>query len=637
MIEKFIPYIVSFLLALAFTLVLTPIVRVLNRRFGIVDRPGERRLNKRVIPRGGGIAVYVGVVASYTLFVLASDLPPLGAVPAATFWKLIACAGFIMVVGFFDDKWSLPPLVKLLCQLVVSFLIWYWVGLGFSDIWPFLPPVVDCIITMLWLTGAMNAFNLIDGLDGLASGLAVIAVTGMAGGLFFTGQTGQITFYAAFIGGLIGFLKYNYNPASIFLGDSGSMMIGCLVASLPLCSHVQNSFLVSVGVPLLAMGVPLFDTSLAIIRRSIRRFLHAEGDGSLSSGRVMTADTDHIHHRILRSVGLNQSRAALILYGVALFAVIVGLVAAYMRSRTVGLWLAAFSVAVVVIFRDMARVEFFDMGRLLNHVARTQGAASRHIFVRLAIPISIICDVLLSSLSVFVVAWLLDIPVNDIIVRIVAPTLVAAVFVALVASRSYITVWSRAMALNYVKLFLVCVLSSIAGSVVIYYFSESCEDFIFRFGFVFAFVAFSSLLLLRVFRVVFRDFFYDLDCSRLVGRKDVSRILVYGAGLRYRAFRRELVRHTSENSRIVMGLIDDDAMLKGRYVGAVRVLGALDDVPHLINEYNIDAVVIACALSAEKLETIKERLSAYSIALHIFTFSEEILIPASDGRKENSL
>jgi UDP-GlcNAc:undecaprenyl-phosphate GlcNAc-1-phosphate transferase len=114
MIEKLIPYIVPFLLALAFTLVLTPIVRVLNRRFGIVDRPGERRLNKRVIPRGGGIAVYVGVVASYSLFVFASDLPPLGAVPAATFWKLIACAGFIMVVGFFDYKWSLPPLVKLL-------------------------------------------------------------------------------------------------------------------------------------------------------------------------------------------------------------------------------------------------------------------------------------------------------------------------------------------------------------------------------------------------------------------------------------------------------------------------------------------------------------------------------------------
>ena len=637
MIEKFLPYIVPFVLSLVSTLVLTPVVREINRRLGIVDRPGERRLNKHSIPRGGGIAVYVGVVISYSLFIFVTGLPPLGSVPQAMFWKIIACAGIIMVVGFADDKWSLPPLVKLFFQGVVSFLLWKWAGLCFSDIWPSLPPVVDCIITMLWITGAMNAFNLIDGLDGLASGLATIALVGMAGGLFFTGNTAQISFYAAFIGGLLGFLRYNYNPASVFLGDSGSMMIGCIVASLPLCAHVENSFLVSVGVPLLAMGVPIFDTVLAILRRSIRRFLYSSEGADAHAGRVMTADTDHIHHRILRSVGLNQSRAALILYAVALLAVVVGLIAAYMRSRTAGLWFAAFSIATVLIFRDMARVELFDMGKLLNNMAHTKGWKSRRLLTRIAMPLALIMDVVFLSFSVLAVALLLDVAVNDILSRVVAPVLVASVFVCLVCLRAYIIVWSRALTMDCVRLLLSCVAGSIAGSVVIYYCSEKCEKFIFRFGIVYAFVSFSMLFLFRVFRGVIRDFFYTLDCSRLAGRKDVSRVLVYGAGLRFRAFRRELVRKTTENSRVIMGIVDDDETLKGQYVGSLRVFGTFEDIPKIINEYNIDAVVIACDIGEERIQEIKESLQDLSVALYKFNLSEETIIPAVGGRKEKNI
>ena len=296
MTARILPYVVPFLGALALTLVLTPVVREVNRRLGMVDRPGGRRINRTPVPRGGGVALFLGIAVSYSLFILISGCRPFGPVPPVVFWRLLILAALSTAIGLADDKWSLPPFAKLAGQMAVGLLVWLWAGLGFSDLWPSIPAPVDCVLTVFWVVGAMNAFNLIDGLDGLASGLALIAVVGMAGGLFFVRCTAQVTFYAAVAGGLLGFLRYNYNPASVFLGDSGSMLIGYIIAVLPLCSHVQNSLLVSVGVPLLAMGVPIFDTSLAILRRALRRMLDSNPVSRRMAG-VATADSDHIHHR----------------------------------------------------------------------------------------------------------------------------------------------------------------------------------------------------------------------------------------------------------------------------------------------------------------------------------------------------
>ena len=273
MILKILPYVAVFLGALLLTLILTPIVRELNRWLGMVDKPDPRRINTVPIPRGGGLALLLGVSISYSVFLLVTGRPGFYGVSNAVFWKMSVLSFSIAFLGLADDKISLPPKLKLLGQVVCAFLVWRWAGLGFNDLWPALPRWIDCILTVFWITGAVNAFNLIDGLDGLASGIAFIATLGMAGGVFFVREPPTTLFYLAFAGGLLGFLRYNYHPASIFLGDCGSMYIGFVLATLPLSSHVPNSFLVSVGVPLLAMGVPIFDTALAILRRLIRRLI----------------------------------------------------------------------------------------------------------------------------------------------------------------------------------------------------------------------------------------------------------------------------------------------------------------------------------------------------------------------------
>lgn len=592
----------------------------------MIDKPDARRINKVPIPRGGGIALVVGVVVSYALFVLITGRSPMceAFLGAAQFWRMIALSVAIAVLGYVDDKFSLQPRLKLLGQLVVAFLVWFWAGLGFYRLWPGINPVLDCAMTVFWVVGAINAFNLIDGLDGLASGLALIATLGMAGSLFLVNGAAATPFYFAFAGGLVAFLKYNYNPASIFLGDSGSMFIGFVLSVLPLATQTTNSFLVSIGMPLLAMGVPIFDTALAIIRRSLRRILRKRDTSTeSSSGEVMTADADHIHHRILRAAKLNQRRAAWILYLTASFFVIIGLGGMLFESKAAGLWLFAVAAASIVIFKDVARIELFDAGRLLNYVARDRARASRRRMARLSVPLYLTLD-LASLIAVFFICqWALRLGLDRHTLRVVLPIRIISTFFCLASLNTYSTAWARAMSSNYARILIACIFGSAIGSIAIYYAPGLHIRELKASTILFATSSAVAITMIRLARGLVRDLFYALDCNRLRARKDVSRILVYGSGLRYRAFRRELVRTASTNTRIIVGLLDDDILLRGQYIGGVRILGTLLQAPEIINAVNADAVVVACEVKPEWMHIIRETLRATGVKISHFTFSEK--------------
>ena len=622
MIEDVLPYLAAFLAPLVVTLLATPVVRELNRRLGMVDKPDPRRINKVPIPRGGGVALVFGVLVPYLAFHFVTGRPWIQGLSDPQAYALSALAVAIALLGFADDRFSLPPKAKLLGQVVVAVLVWAWAGLGFRVLWPALPVGLDCLLTVFWIVGAVNAFNLIDGLDGLASGLALIAVVGMAGALFFMRNPQATLFYFALAGGLLGFLRYNYHPASVFLGDAGSMFLGFTVSTLPLASQVPNSFLVSVGVPLLAMGVPIFDTALAILRRSVRHLLARRLPGTdAKAGEVMTADADHLHHRILRAAGLNQRKAAWILYVCAASLVVTGLVAMLLKSHAAGLWLAALAVSAVVIFKD-AKIELFDAGSLLNAVAHASDRQSRRRFAVLSVPFYVFFDLFALVAVFFVCAWALRMPLDLHAIRAHLSVRVFSTFAFLVFFRAYRTAWSRALPSNYVRLFLACAFGSVAGSVFVYYWPSLSIFQLKAMTLAYAVVAFTALLILRAFRGLVRDVFYAVDCSRLVARQDVSRILVYGAGLRYQAFRRELVRTTAANDRIIVGLLDDNVYLKGRYIGGIRVCGTINDAPSVVNALNVDAVVVACRVSDDWLKVVREILRPTGVKLTLFSVSE---------------
>ena len=176
---------------------------------------------------------------------------------------------------------------------------------------------------------------------------------------------------------------------------------------------------------------------------------------------------------------------------------------------------------------------------------------------------------------------------------------------------------------NYIRIVVACVFGSVLGSVVIYYLpGETYLVPIKTVTLYYAMTCAVGIVLIRVVRNIVRDTFYAIDCGRLIGRKDVSRVLVYGSGLRYRTFRRELVRTTTENKRIIVGLIDDDLLLRGKYIGGVRVMGTLMESREIINRVNADAVVVACEIKPEWMEIVRQTLEPTGVKITYFSFGE---------------
>ena len=304
-----------FLSALTLTLALTPVVRALARWVGAVDVPDAgRRLHSRPIPKLGGIAVFV------TFYAVGFGLVPLGDSSAATAaaelaGKCFLPATLILLLGIADDLWSVKPWMKLAVQIAAALLICWHPELRIAKLSnPFGMTIggigiLSLPLTVVWIVLITNAFNIVDGVDGLASGVAVIATTCLFVAAIQLPDAFIPLLAAPLAGALIGFLRYNFNPASIFLGDSGSLFVGFLIAVLSLASETKSSTAIAVAAPLLSLAIPLLETGAS----TVRRFLRGQP--------IWEADSNHFHHQLLKQ-GLSAKHAALILYaGSALFGV----------------------------------------------------------------------------------------------------------------------------------------------------------------------------------------------------------------------------------------------------------------------------------------------------------------------------
>jgi len=288
-------YIVAFSIALAVAYFITPRVMDLAIKVGALDIPDERKVHKGLIPRMGGLAIYVGFVIA----VLASMHV------SREIMGLLVGGTVILIVGIIDDLKPLPARVKLLGQIVAAaVLVMFdiridWLTNPFGDML-----YVDYLaipLTILWVVGLTNTVNLIDGLDGLAAGVSTIAsVTILLVALQQNFWTVAIL-TAALAGSALGFLQYNFNPAKIFMGDTGSMFLGYMLAAISILGAVKSAATIALIVPIVALGLPILDTAFAIIRRYM-------------SGRpIFKPDKGHLHHRLLE-MGLTQKQAVLLMY-----------------------------------------------------------------------------------------------------------------------------------------------------------------------------------------------------------------------------------------------------------------------------------------------------------------------------------
>ena len=318
---------IAFVLAFITTFVITPYTIKLAKKIGAVDTPkDERRVNKVTMPRLGGLAIIAGFVVSiiYLLIILSIE-NALNIFEDNIHMKLLGffIGGLIItIVCFIDDLKDLPPLVKLGAQIIAAIVVVAF-GLRIQNInIPFLykiglPNAFSIILTIGWIVGITNAINLIDGLDGLSSGIALISCVSM---LIIFALNGSpiiaILLITALAGALSGFLPFNFNPAKTFMGDTGSNFLGYCLAVISIFGVAKTYTLVVIVAPLIVLALPVVDTIVAIIRRIIK---------GKSIKAIMMADKGHLHHTLLKH-GFSQKEAVLIMYGVTaalgLFAII---------------------------------------------------------------------------------------------------------------------------------------------------------------------------------------------------------------------------------------------------------------------------------------------------------------------------
>lgn len=298
------PTLYAFFLGFALTLILTPIVRDMARRSGALDQPDPRKVHKVPTPLWGGLAVSTAFFIALLTVLLTCGLKPLITPPLI---GLLVGGAAIVLVGMWDDRHGMPAKVKLLAQIGIAMII---IGSGVRIDYlslPFMGFVYlqewqAVAVALLWLVGITNAINLLDGLDGLVAGVTFTTAVVFLVVASLNNQWLAVIAMAALAGCALGFLKYNFNPAQIFMGDTGSLFVGLMFAGWALLGFLKTTATVALAIPVVViMGVPILDTAFAIVRRS------------LSRQPIFKPDKGHLHHRLL-GLGLSQRQAVVCIY-----------------------------------------------------------------------------------------------------------------------------------------------------------------------------------------------------------------------------------------------------------------------------------------------------------------------------------
>lgn len=372
-------YIAVFVIALFSSLLLTPIVRRLSVRWGWLDIPtDDRRVHTKAVPRVGGLAILLSVLIALLSLPLVDNLVTQSLLRDK--WQLLsvfAPALLVTLLGLYDDTKGADARVKFFA-LIVAGTIFYAMGgridhlsLPFFDS-IYLPPVVSYLATILWIVGVTNAFNLIDGIDGLAAGAGLFASLVVLGVSLMMGHPHVTVVILCLSGALIGFLRYNFNPASIFLGDSGSLFIGFTLAALSLQGAQKASTAVAIAIPIMAFAVPVIDTTFSMVRRFISR------------KPIFQGDREHVHHMLLAR-GWSQRRTVFVLYGVCAALGLVSLLFVNEASRLTGLILLVVGSAIVLL---MGRLRYHEVDEIKASMKRNLGErrerAANHLRIRRA-------------------------------------------------------------------------------------------------------------------------------------------------------------------------------------------------------------------------------------------------------------
>lgn len=332
----------TFAIALIVAIFATPLSMKLGRRWGAIDYPGGRRVHKTPVPRIGGIAIYAAFWVAVFLAVFFTGNWE------RQIWGLFLGSTIIVVVGVVDDIFNLRPMVKLIWQIIAAALLLFF-GFSMSQISLPIIGVVDFVamglgwlgllLAVFWIVGLVNTVNISDGLDGLAAGICFEAALLLCWSALRINQVAEAHLTLALAGAALGFLIFNFHPARVFMGDSGSMFLGYIIGGISIMGLLKTATILGLVFPLLVLGMPLTDMTFAIIRRKMR------------GHSIAAADRGHLHHRLL-DAGLSQPQAVLLLYvmsGCFGIAAVLGALGSWIWAAA--LMIADFALLVIILMR----------------------------------------------------------------------------------------------------------------------------------------------------------------------------------------------------------------------------------------------------------------------------------------------
>ncbi|MEX0721765.1 MAG: hypothetical protein WD059_13915 [Balneolaceae bacterium] len=608
-------FIISFLVPVALALVLTPFVIRFAHKIGALDAPGDRKVHKTVTPRLGGFAIFLSVVLSSVIIFLLFPSIFAGIGENIIAVSIVAfCFAAIFALGFYDDMKPLSAGLKFGVQFVIATLVYYAgfkisvitnpLGSGILNV-----ELIEFPLTLLWIVGITNAFNLIDGLDGLSSGVATIACISIFTVSALSGQIWIAALALIFAGSLVGFLRYNFRPAQIFLGDSGSLIIGFSLALLSIQSATKISTGFALLFPILVLGLPITDTIISMIRRFLGSFLKQNKEESNSLLRKLYSmfrpDSSHIHHQLI-SLGLSHRNSVIVLYAVsaafALGAFSLTVIESVETTVVFGLLLC------IGLFMGIKRlryheIEIFNNGLLMPLYERW--IINRTTFLSL-LDLSFIA--IAYSLSYFLIY-----SINPVMIDFAyfEQILIAVLCVQLG------TFWLTGIYRETIRQMGIGNALGITGSV----FSAMLATAL-------VLVIIEALPLASIIQFLILDFYFLLTLtlgvriayralSYLFNRekKTGENVLIYGANDNG-AMILHKINNTSKSNLKVLGFLDEDPNLEGKFINGYPILGGHWQLAKTLRKTNVDSIFICDqSIKPENFKRLREQAKLNDIKI----------------------
>lgn len=610
--------IIAAVCALAISLALNRAMLTLAPKLGLMDQPGERRIHASPIPRAGGIAIWL----SFLLVIAAGLGSGFFKAGGSLTWNWLGAfaAGslVLMVAGILDDRAGLRPLVKLAAHALAPtlFFLIHPVQTGlFPAGWC---PACDMAAFVIWSVVLINAFNLIDGLDGLCGGLAAVATLGLAAIALVNGRSDAALLLLVMGGATLGFLKFNLNPARIFLGDAGSMLMGFFLATAATDAVGRKAVVGIILLPIAVAGVPLLDVLLAIWRRGARRFVNQVRGVGGSKG-IFEADRDHLHHRLLDSRG-SQHKVAVVLHGVAIVLSVLAFLPMLLGDRVLGLSLVGILIVGMVGVRNLARVEMEQMGSVV-HLAikmpyhRRRMAAALFVYDLAALACAAMAAALIET-NRFTRG---DAEMKDLMAFAVVFTSLGST--ATLMAGVHARLWVRATMRDLVSLLCWLLLAALASFTLFSLANASMEWSALRLTLMSYVMAACAVSIPRVVLDMFREFGLEARHRQTppTHGDDHGPVVVLGAG----DLGTLLLDHLKSSAHDVypgmriLGFLDETRVLHGRRLRSFRILGGLSMVPGLVEKQGLRGIVLAINRPRRELvEHLEQLASTYGLRIY---------------------